>query len=184
MPHGLKGRAPGPPAAGPPMNFGRHFGRAVCYRYGPLDAGGSYAVARVHSQWGVDPLGVGACDGSVISSARACGTYLVWNVSCGTSCAGRVERRVTFQLFSHNMFSLVTCQHASLAAPSPCAEPRPEAPAPCTTCEHTVGQVTTDQDPAMINVSKKLSKTRITIPLPGALMRALPWGSGQRGGTL
>ena len=40
------------------MNFGRHFGRAVCYRYGPLDAGGSYAVARVHSQWGVDPLGV------------------------------------------------------------------------------------------------------------------------------
>ena len=94
MPHGLKGRARGPPpAAGPPMNFGRHFGRAVCYRYGPLDAGGSYAVARVHSQWGVDPLGVGACDGSVISSARACGTYLVWNVSCGTY-------RVTFQLFS------------------------------------------------------------------------------------
>ena len=58
MPHGLKGRAPGPPAAGPPLNFGRHFGWAVCYRYGPLDAGGSYAVARVHSQWGVDPLGV------------------------------------------------------------------------------------------------------------------------------
>ena len=58
------------------MNFGRHFGRAVCYRYGPLDAGGSYAVARVHSQWGVDPLGVARVT-EVLFRVRACGTSCV-----------------------------------------------------------------------------------------------------------
>ena len=120
----------------------------------------------------------------------------VERISCGTY---RVERRVqvvwnvvSHFSFSHNMFSC-SCNFFSACFPrqSPplavevvAARRRDRQSAHTrTTSEHRRPR-TANQDPAMIKVSKKLSKTRITIPLPGALMRALPWGSGRGRDTI